>query len=105
MIEVRVLDRFHLKQPSANCPAINSSYTYDDRGLILTKTDLKELVTTYSYNNRGLEINSYPSQYLGLLEQSGIQYDFYLSKILMIIESLLITAMTKGEISRQTVAP
>nr|WP_238450996.1 RHS repeat domain-containing protein [Pseudomonas amygdali] len=36
-------------EPSANCPASNSVYTYDERGLILTKTDAKGLVTTYSY--------------------------------------------------------
>lgn len=44
-------------EPSANCPASNSSYTYNDRGLVLTKTDAKGLITTYSYNDRGLEIS------------------------------------------------
>lgn len=44
-------------EPSANCPASNSSYTYNDRGLLLTKTDAKGLVTTYDYNDRGLEIS------------------------------------------------
>nr|WP_162233793.1 RHS repeat domain-containing protein [Pseudomonas ficuserectae] len=39
-------------EPSANCPASNSAYTYDERGLILTKTDAKGLVTTYSYQGR-----------------------------------------------------
>ncbi len=44
-------------EPSANCPSSNSSYTYNDRGLVLTKTDAKGLITTYSYNDRGLEIS------------------------------------------------
>ncbi|UBY97676.1 DUF6531 domain-containing protein [Pseudomonas cannabina] len=44
-------------EPSANCPASNSSYTYNDQGLMLTKTDAKGLVTAYSYNDRGLEIS------------------------------------------------
>ncbi|WP_213881942.1 DUF6531 domain-containing protein, partial [Pseudomonas sp. dw_358] len=42
-------------EPSDNCLASNSSYTYDDRGLILTKTDAKGNLTTYTYNDRGLE--------------------------------------------------
>jgi YD repeat-containing protein len=42
-------------EPSANCPASNSSYTYNDRGQMLTKTDAKGLVTAYTYNDRGLE--------------------------------------------------
>ncbi|WP_229614264.1 DUF6531 domain-containing protein [Pseudomonas syringae] len=44
-------------EPSANCPASNSTYTYNDRGLVLTKTDAKGLITTYAYNDRGLEIS------------------------------------------------
>ncbi|WP_240009454.1 MULTISPECIES: RHS repeat domain-containing protein [Pseudomonas] len=44
-------------QPTPDCPASNSSYTYNDRGLVLTKTDAKGLITTYSYNDRGLEIS------------------------------------------------
>ncbi|GFZ68640.1 hypothetical protein PSE10B_51620 [Pseudomonas amygdali pv. eriobotryae] len=44
-------------EPTPDCPASNSSYTYNDRGLVLTKTDAKGLITTYSYNDRGLEIS------------------------------------------------
>ncbi|MEE5062460.1 RHS repeat protein [Pseudomonas alliivorans] len=44
-------------EPSSNCPASNSSFTYNDRGLILTKTDAKGLITTYAYNDRGLEVS------------------------------------------------
>lgn len=42
-------------EPSPNCPASNSTYTYNDRGQVLTKTDAKGFVTTYTYNDRGLE--------------------------------------------------
>ena len=42
-------------EPSANCPASNSTYTYNDRGQVLTKTDAKGFITTHVYNDRGLE--------------------------------------------------
>lgn len=42
-------------EPSANCPASNSSYAYNTRGLMTSKTDNKGVVTTYTYNTRGLE--------------------------------------------------
>ena len=44
-------------EPSANCPNSNSTFTYDDRGLLKTKTDNKGNVTAYEYNERGLEIS------------------------------------------------
>ncbi|WP_407364148.1 DUF6531 domain-containing protein [Pseudomonas luteola] len=44
-------------EPSANCPASNSTYTYNDRGQVLTKTDANGNVTQYSYNDRGLEVS------------------------------------------------
>ncbi|GGJ46896.1 hypothetical protein GCM10009085_45550 [Pseudomonas avellanae] len=42
-------------EPSPNCPASNSSYTYNDSGQILSKVDAQGLITTYTYNERGLE--------------------------------------------------
>ena len=42
-------------EPTVNCPASNSTYTYNDRGQVLTKTDAKGFITTHLYNNRGLE--------------------------------------------------
>jgi YD repeat-containing protein len=44
-------------EPSANCPNSNSSFTYDERGLLKTKTDNKGHLTTYEYNERGLEVS------------------------------------------------
>ena len=34
-------------EPSPNCASSNSTFTYDDRGLLKTKTDNKGIVTTY----------------------------------------------------------
>jgi YD repeat-containing protein len=42
---------------SANCPASNSTFTYNARGLIATRTDNKGHITTYDYDSRGLEIS------------------------------------------------
>ena len=44
-------------EPSPNCASSNSTFTYDDRGLLKTKTDNKGIVTTYDYNERGLEVS------------------------------------------------
>jgi hypothetical protein len=41
--------------PTANCPDSNSTFTYDDRGHLETKTDNNRNVTTYTHNDRGLE--------------------------------------------------
>jgi YD repeat-containing protein len=38
-----------------SCPMSNSTFTYDTRGLLKTKTDNKGFVTIYDYNTRGLE--------------------------------------------------
>lgn len=42
-------------EPSPNCLASNSSYTYNERGQILAKVDAMGVITTYTYNDRGLE--------------------------------------------------
>jgi len=44
-------------EPSANCPSSNSTFTYDERGLLKTKADNKGHLTTYDYNTRGLEVS------------------------------------------------
>lgn len=44
-------------EPSANCPNSNSTFTYDERGLLKTKTDNKGHLTTFDYNERGLEVS------------------------------------------------
>ncbi|HEJ3110102.1 TPA: RHS repeat protein, partial [Pseudomonas aeruginosa] len=42
-------------QPSPNCPSSNSTFTYDERGLLSSKRDNNGNLTTYQYNVRGLE--------------------------------------------------
>lgn len=44
-------------EPSTNCPFSNSTFTYDAKGLLKTKIDAKGNLTTYDYNNRGLEVS------------------------------------------------
>ncbi|WP_051311883.1 RHS repeat protein, partial [Zooshikella ganghwensis] len=42
-------------QQTEHCAAANKAYTYYDNGLLKTKTDWKGMVTTFEYNDRGLE--------------------------------------------------
>lgn len=42
-------------EPSPNCPSSNSTFTYDERGLLSSKRDNNGNLTTYQYNARGLE--------------------------------------------------
>ncbi len=42
-------------EPSPNCPASNSKYSYDENGRLRYRVDAKGLVTTYEYNSQGLE--------------------------------------------------
>lgn len=42
-------------EPSANCPNSNSSFSYNSRGQLTSKTDNMGHKTNYSYNTRGLE--------------------------------------------------
>lgn len=44
-------------EPTANCPESNASYTYDQRGLMASKTNAKGFTTQYTYNDQGLEIS------------------------------------------------
>ncbi|WP_440813998.1 DUF6531 domain-containing protein [Pseudomonas syringae] len=62
-------------EPSPNCPASNSTYTYNDRGLVLTKTDAKGLITTYSYNERGLEITRTEASGTALSRTTTTEWD------------------------------
>ncbi|WP_172806960.1 RHS repeat protein [Endozoicomonas arenosclerae] len=62
-------------QSSHNCPASNSSYTYNDRGQINTQTDEKGIVTAYKYNDRGLEIKKTEAQ--GTTEERIILTDWH----------------------------
>lgn len=43
---------------SSQCPAINTSYEYNSRGLVTLKTDGKGIKTSYTYNDAGQETSS-----------------------------------------------
>ncbi|PMQ05793.1 putative deoxyribonuclease RhsC [Dyella sp. AD56] len=42
-------------EPTAGCPASNTTYTYTDRGQVATRTDALGTVTTYAYDTLGRE--------------------------------------------------
>ncbi|MBP0941855.1 RHS repeat domain-containing protein [Pseudomonas alliivorans] len=44
-------------EPTPDCPASNSSYTYNEAGQLSSRTDAKGNITTYDYNDRGLITN------------------------------------------------
>ena len=44
-------------EPAPHCPASNSSYTYDNRGLLTSKTNERGVQTVYQYNSLGLQIS------------------------------------------------
>lgn len=48
-----------VENPEAGCRAgeHNSTYTYDERGLMKSRTDNKGNVTRFDYNERGLEVS------------------------------------------------
>jgi len=47
---------------TASCVASNQGYTYDERGNIESKTDWNGVVTTYTFNNRNLEVTRTEAQ-------------------------------------------
>ncbi|MCZ0948651.1 DUF6531 domain-containing protein [Pseudomonas syringae pv. tomato] len=62
-------------KPTPDCPASNSTYTYNDRGLVLTKTDAKGLVTIYDYNDRGLEVSRTEASGTSLARTTTTEWD------------------------------
>lgn len=44
-------------EPTANCPASNSRFTYNTEGLVASKTDAKGSVTNYTYDSLGREVS------------------------------------------------
>ncbi|RBH52393.1 RHS repeat protein [Pseudomonas sp. MWU13-2860] len=93
-------------EPSPNCPASNSSYTYNDRGQVLTKTDAKGLITTYSYNDRGLEVSRVEASGTPLARTTITEWDpsrFLKTKVLEPTRSTLYTYDAQGRpLSQQT---
>ncbi|MDP9606504.1 UNVERIFIED_ORG: RHS repeat-associated protein [Variovorax paradoxus] len=57
-------------EPAPGCPASNSSFTYDARGLLASQTNATGSVTSFTYNTRGLEASR--TEALGMPEQRTI---------------------------------
>ncbi|MCR8960605.1 DUF6531 domain-containing protein [Variovorax sp. S2] len=57
-------------EPAPGCPASNSSFTYDTRGLLASQTSATGSVTSFTYNTRGLEASR--TEALGTPEQRAI---------------------------------
>jgi len=57
-------------EPAPGCPASNSSFTYDARGLLSSQTNATGSVTSFTYNTRGLEASR--TEALGAPEQRAI---------------------------------
>ncbi|MDP9995174.1 RHS repeat-associated protein [Variovorax boronicumulans] len=57
-------------EPAPGCPASNSSFTYDTRGLLSSQTNATGSVTNFTYNTRGLEASR--TEAVGTPEQRAI---------------------------------
>lgn len=57
-------------EPAPGCPASNSSFTYDSRGLLSSQTNATGSVTNFTYNTRGLEASR--TEAFGTPEQRAI---------------------------------
>lgn len=93
-------------EPSPNCSASNSSYTYNDLGQMLTKTDAQGLVTTYSYNSRGLETSRTEASGTPLARTTTTEWDptrFLKTKVIEPTRTTVYTYDAQGRpLSQQT---
>lgn len=91
---------------SANCPASNSSYTYNNRGQIRSKTDARGLITTYIYNDRGLETSRTEASGTSLARIITTEWDqthFLPTRVIEPTRTTLYSYDDRGrELSRQT---
>ncbi|WP_095101679.1 DUF6531 domain-containing protein [Pseudomonas sp. Irchel 3A5] len=92
-------------EPSPNCPASNSAYTYNERGQVVTRTDAKGLITTYSYNERGLEVSRIEGNGTSMARTFTTEWDTTLFLPLRVQEPTRVTTYSYDsqgrEISRQ----
>ncbi|MGY2224945.1 DUF6531 domain-containing protein [Pseudomonas gingeri] len=92
--------------PSPNCSASNSTYTYNNRGLVLTKTDAKGLITAYSYNDRGLEVSRTEATGTPLARTTTTEWDpsrFLKTKVVEPTRTTVYTYDAQGrQLSQQT---
>ncbi len=64
-------------EPSPNCPSSNSTFTYDDQGLLTSKRDNNGNLTTYQYNARGLETSRTGTEAAGTAQARTITTDWH----------------------------
>lgn len=88
-------------EPTPNCPASNSTYTYNSQGQILTKTDAKGLITTYSYNARGLEASRTEAAGTAVARTTSTEWDPERSLPVKVIEPNRITAYSYDNQGRE----
>ncbi|WP_259645081.1 DUF6531 domain-containing protein [Pseudomonas cichorii] len=88
-------------EPTPNCPASNSTYTYNSQGQISTKTDAKGLVTTYSYNTRGLEVSRTEAAGTTVARTTSTEWDPDRSLPIKVIEPNRITAYSYDSQGRE----
>lgn len=81
-------------EPAPGCPASNSSFTYDSRGLLSSQTGATGSVTSFTYNSRGLEASR--TEALGKPEQRTVSttWDAVLPVPALVTESGRETAYT-----------
>jgi len=93
-------------EPSPNCSASNSTYTYNAAGQVLTKTDAKGLITTYNYNDRGLEVSRIEATGTPLARTTTTEWDpsrFLKTKVVEFTRTTLYTYDAQGrQLSQQT---
>ncbi len=95
-------------EPTPNCPASNSSYSYDTRGLLTSKTDERGIVTVYQYNSRGLETSRTEASGTPEARTITTQWHPTLQLPVMITEPQRVTEMTydaTGRLLSQVVTP
>ncbi|WP_198083435.1 RHS repeat domain-containing protein [Variovorax sp. E3] len=94
-------------EPAPGCPASNSSFTYDARGLLSSQTNATGSVTSFTYNTRGLEASR--TEALGAPEQrnSATTWDATLPLPTLVAQAGRETAYTystSGKLLTETVA-
>ncbi|MGJ7499907.1 RHS repeat-associated core domain-containing protein [Variovorax sp. ZT5P49] len=88
-------------EPAPGCPASNSSFTYDARGLLSSQTNATGSVTSFTYNTRGLEASR--TEALGAPEQRAIAttWDTTLPVPTLVSQTGRDTAYTYDTVGRQ----
>lgn len=95
-------------EKSLNCPASNSTYTYNDRGQMLTKIDAQGVVTIFTYNERGLEVSRTEADGTASARTIKTEWDptyFFPRKILEATRTTVYTYGSQGQKMSQQVLP